>query len=230
MLTLQETRLIQTLFPTTCCTTSVSFKGRIRSSGWAETPSGFFHRGVSWTLTAAHRDYATFDAAQKQALIGSIDPSRSKDYPTTISIGPSFFDSYSTWPNTTFVHGFNLGKNGSVGHDTLVATVPLACKALSSGNLAYWQLGNEPDLYKTSAQGPVRPAWWNETDYVVEWLNKTRLTKQLVHESCPELISEGNFQFYAPSFGGTANSLNLVTTWAAGLDADGDVGCIDSHK
>ncbi len=183
------------------------------------------------------RDYATFNASQKEALIGTFNFNRSRDYPTTISIGPSYFDSYSTWPNVTFLHGFNLAKNGTVGHDTLTATVPLVCKALAgsdgtggSSKLAFWQLGNEPDLYKTSAQGPVRPSWWNETDYVNEWLNKTRIIKQIVQKSCPEVLDEGKFRFYAPSFAGTSNSLNLITTWAAGLDADGDVAFIDSHK
>jgi hypothetical protein len=177
------------------------------------------------------RDYATFNTSQQEALIGTFNYNRSKDYPTTISIGPSYFDSYSTWPNVTFLHGFNLAKNGSVGYDTLVGTVPLVCKALAStSKLAFWQLGNEPDLYKTSSQGPVRPSWWNETDYVDEWVNKTHIIKQLVQQNCPEVIDQGKFRFYAPSFGGTSNSLNLITTWAAGLDVDGDIGFIDSHK
>lgn len=130
----------------------------------------------------------------------------------------------------TFLHGFNLAKNGTVGYDTLIGTVPLACKALGNGKLAYWQLGNEPDLYKTSSQGPVRPSWWNETDYVQEWLNKTRIMKQLVQENCPEVVAQGKFKFYAPSFGGAGNSLNLIRTWNAGLDADNDIAFIDSHK
>ncbi|EXJ80877.1 hypothetical protein A1O3_07164 [Capronia epimyces CBS 606.96] len=176
------------------------------------------------------QDYATFNASQEVALVGSYDFARSRDYPTTISIGPAYFESYSTWPNMTYIHGFNLGTNGSLGHDTLVGTVPLACEALSDGRLAYWQLGNEPDLYKTSAQGPVRPPSWNETDYVQEWLNKTRTVRQLVQEHCPDVISQGQFQFYAPSFAGTANNLDLVTTWVAGLDADVDIAFIDSHN
>lgn len=130
----------------------------------------------------------------------------------------------------TYIHGFNLGKNGTVGHDTLVETVPLVCTALGNGKLAYWQLGNEPDLFKTSAQGPVRPAWWNETEYVEEWLNKTRIIRQLVQENCPDVIEQEKFRFYAPSFAGTSNSLDLITTWAAGLDADKDIAFIDSHK
>lgn len=182
-------------------------------------------------LTHLSRDYYTFDATQQEALVGSVDPSRSPDYPTTISIGPSYFDSYTTWPGFSYVHGLNLGKNGTVGHDTLVATVPLVCQHLAATDrLAYWQLGNEPDLFKTSAQGPVRPSWWSEADYVDEYLNKTRIIRQLVQEHCPEVIDQDKLKYQAPSFAGTENSLNLITTWTEDIDADGEIALIDSHK
>ena len=123
-----------------------------------------------------------------------------------------------------------MGKNGSAGYNTLVGTVPLVCKALATSKLAYWEMGNEPDLFKTSSQGPVRPAWWNETDYVEEWLNKTRLIQELVQQNCPSVISQGKFKFYAPNFAGAGNSLNMITTWKAGLNADNNIAFIDSHK
>lgn len=113
------------------------------------------------------RDYYLYDANQKEALVGFVNPVRSPDYPTTITIGKSYFESYSTWPNTKFIHGLGLGKNGTAGRETLLATVPLACKALGN-NLAYWELGNEPDLYKTSAQGPVGSKTYTEKVYVNE--------------------------------------------------------------
>jgi hypothetical protein len=123
-----------------------------------------------------------------------------------------------------------MGKNGSVGYDTLRGTVPLVCKALGVDKTAFWELGNEPDLFKTSSQGPVRPSWWNETYYVEEWLNKTRLIRQLVQQNCPDVIAQNKFKFYSPNFAGTSNSLNLITTWKAGLNADKDIAFIDSHN
>lgn len=176
------------------------------------------------------QDYYTYSPSQDEALIGSVDPSRSPDYPTTISIGPSYFDSYNTWPGVSYIHGFNLGKNGSAGYDTLVGTVPLVCKALAGDKTAFWQLGNEPDLFKPSAQGPVRPSWWNESEYVAEYLNKTEIMRSIVSRDCPEVIEEGKFKFYAPAFAGTSNSLNLITTWEEGLDADNEIALIDSHN
>lgn len=77
----------------------------------------------------------------------------------------------------------------------------------------------------------MRPASWNETDYVQEWLNKTRsVIRALVMENCPEVIDQGKFAFYAPSFAGTGNSLNLIKTWDQGIDADHDIAFVDSHK
>jgi hypothetical protein len=173
------------------------------------------------------QDYALYNASLPVATYGIFNYNKSKDYPTTITIGPSYFDSYSTWPNTTFSHGFNLAKNGTVGLNSLLATVPLACKALEGGKLAHWELGNEPDLYKTSSQGPVRPASWNEQAYVDEWLGKTRSIKSVMAQTCPDLA---NYEWIAPSFGGTSNSLDPIITWQDGLDTDKDIAMISSHK
>jgi Glycosyl hydrolase family 79 C-terminal beta domain len=130
----------------------------------------------------------------------------------------------------SYLHGFNLGKNGSIGYTTLIETVPLVCKALAGDKLASWQLGNEPDLYKTSSQGPVRPSWWNEAAYVQEYLNKTHTIRDIVSRDCPDVIADGKFKFYSPSFAGTSNSLNLIRAWQAGLDSDHEIAYVDSHN
>ena len=105
--------------------------------------------------------------------------------------------------------------------------MPLACNALSGGKLFAFELGNEPDLYKTSSQGIVRATSWNEQAYVDEWLNKTRLIRSLVagNANC-----SAEYGYIAPSFAGTGNSLDPVRTWHDGLDADGDIKLISSHK
>lgn len=178
------------------------------------------------------QDYAIFNASLSQATYGIIDPAKSPDYPTTLQIGPSFFESYSTFPGTRYIHGFNLAKNGSVARNALLASVPYACHALENGKLAHWELGNEPDLYKTSSQGPVRPVSWNESDYVSEWLNGTRVIRaaMALEAACPNLTTQALYTHYAPSFGGTANSLSAVKTFRAGLDQDADIALISSHN
>jgi hypothetical protein len=169
-----------------------------------------------------------FDESLNSAIVGIVDPAKSPDYPTTITIGPAYFESYLTWPDTQFVHGFNLGKNSTVARRGLLESLPFACKALGGGRLAYWELGNEPDLFKRSS---VRPADWNEQDYAIEWLTWTRRIRDAMQHSCPELAANRSYQYYAPSFAGTGgNGLDPVLAWESGLDADKDIALISSHN
>jgi hypothetical protein len=178
------------------------------------------------------QDYALWNSSLEVGLRGSVNTSRSPDYPTTVHIGPAFFESYSTWPGVRFTHGFNLGGNNRPQEqwETLLATVPLVCKALGTDKLDHWQYGNEADLYSTSAQGPVRPPNWNETAYVQQWINGTRMIKQLIEQNCPEVLEKGRYTYLAPSFAGTGNHLRAPKAWAAGLDADKNIGIFNSHK
>lgn len=175
------------------------------------------------------QDYALYNASLPYAVNGTINPSKSVDYPTTVYIGPSYFESYSTWSDVRFSHGFNmgLGGNSSAGWQTLLDTIPLACKALEGGKLLLWEYGNEPDLFSTSAQGPVRPPIWNESTYVSQWLDGSRRIKEDVAKACPDLASYG---FMAPSFAGVENHLNPVVTWNDGINVDKDIELISSHK
>ena len=178
------------------------------------------------------QDYALYNASLKEAINGTYNLARSPDYPTTIFIGPSYFESYHTWPNTKYSHGFNmgLGGNNSAGWETLLETVPLACKALGGGKLLWWEYGNEPDLYSTSSQGPVRPPTWNESTYVEQWLNATRAIKSQLAKACPDMLSNKTYGYMAPSFAGVSNHLKPTVAFADDLDADEDIRLISIHK
>ncbi|KAI1800487.1 glycoside hydrolase family 79 protein [Daldinia bambusicola] len=173
------------------------------------------------------QDFAIFNPELPFALNGTYNLSRSADYPTTIEIGPSYFESYGTWPDVRFSHGFNMGGN----HDdrqwqTLLQTVPLACEALGRDNLYLWEYGNEPDLFVPA----VRTADYDEKDYVAEWLNGTRAIRSVLQESCPNLLGNDTYGFLAPSFAGTTNHLKQPQTWADGINADGDIKLFSSHN
>lgn len=177
------------------------------------------------------QDYAIYNPELTIALNGTYNNSRSPDYPTTIEIGPSYFESYSTWPDVKFSHGFNLGGN----HDdrqweTLLETAALACKAIGKEKLYWWEYGNEPDLFATSSQGPVRPSNYNESDYVAEWLNGTRAIRGVLEKNCPDLLGNDTYGYLAPSFAGTNNHLKTLRTWADGIDEDGDIKLFSSHN
>jgi hypothetical protein len=98
------------------------------------------------------------------------------------------------------------------------------------GKLYWWEYGNEPDLYSTSAQGPVRPPTWNESTYVWQWLNGTRAIKSQIARTCPDMVSNATYGYLSPSFAGVNNHLKPVTTFADGLDDDGDIKLISIHK
>jgi hypothetical protein len=106
----------------------------------------------------------------------------------------------------------------------------LACRALGTDKLLWWEYGNEPDLYSTSAQGPVRPPSWNESTYVSQWFNGTNAIKATLSQACPSMISQHKYGYYAPSFAGTSNHLKPVTAWQAGLDVSHDIKIYSIHK
>jgi len=120
-------------------------------------------------------------------------------------------------------------KQLSSTHSTF-AKRPSSMPGSTYGKLAFWELGNEPDLFKTSAQGIVRPSSWNEAAYIAEWLDGTRSIREVLSGACPEMATNAMFKWYAPSFAGTSNSLNPVISWQDGLDADRDISIISSHK
>ncbi|KAL2756573.1 glycoside hydrolase family 79 protein [Sodiomyces alcalophilus JCM 7366] len=178
------------------------------------------------------QDYALYNESLPQAVHGLYDYNRSRDYPTTIQIGPSFFESYSTFNDTKFTHGFNLalGAIRPEGWETLIDTVPLACKAIGKDNLDHWEYGNEPDLYSVSTQGPVRPLTWNSDTYVAQWLNGTRRIRQALEEACPGMLDDTLYRYVAPSNGGVYNPLQAEDQWASGLNSDGNVGLFSTHN
>lgn len=178
------------------------------------------------------QDYALYDANQKEALIGIYNNSRSPDYPTTITIGKAYLESYRTWPGVKFSHGFNLGLGATKpqGWNTIQETAPLVCEALSHDNLYTWEYGNEPDLFSTSSQGPVRPKDWNEATYVEQWQNGTNEIRKQIQKACPELAAKGQPTFMAPSFAGVGSHLNGPKTFKAGLDNNDDIALFSTHK
>ncbi|KAJ5336963.1 hypothetical protein MYU51_006263 [Penicillium brevicompactum] len=176
------------------------------------------------------QDLALYDPSLKTQINGTVVPAVSSDYPSIISIGPSYFESYATLPGVKFSHGFNMGNNSTRGIETLLATVSLACKALGGGKLEYWEIGNEPDLFKTTTPNSVRPANWTESDYVTEWLERERVIRRQLKKSCPEMLTDDGYKYIAPSFAGLTNSLDAVKTWQDGLNKDNIISLNSMHN
>ncbi|KAH0602496.1 uncharacterized protein H6S33_008577 [Morchella sextelata] len=136
------------------------------------------------------REYAFYDPLISRAINNTF-PTATSDQPTTVTIGPSFFESFQIFPNTRYIQGFNQGKNGTATITSLLHQADLACYAIGS-NLHLWEPGNENDL----APGSYWPANWTLADYMAEWREKTASVVKQLQESCPGVET----RFLGPSF------------------------------
>ncbi|KAF2671224.1 hypothetical protein BT63DRAFT_349935, partial [Microthyrium microscopicum] len=163
------------------------------------------------------QDYALLDGYLKTALNNSMSIPTSAD--GTLEYGGVFFESYATFTNTKYIHGFNLAKSNDGFRRNLEAGSILACNGLKNGRLLYWELGNEPDMYKKTQvatgpnQGHLRPTSYSENTYATEWSNITADLRSQIEITCPEMITDQAFQFTAPSFAGTSNGMDPWTAW-----------------
>lgn len=140
-----------------------------------------------------------------------------------VTIGPSFFSSYGTFPSTSYIAGINLATNGSVGKATREADVTYISKALGS-SLKMFEIGNEPDLFQHWNR---RPSSWGISDYVEEWLNANQLVKSTLPKT--------SLSFFAPSFagtnvGGSSTSMGPLPAFENGLSKAKNIKQLSGHK
>ncbi|KAG4430882.1 hypothetical protein IFR05_013641 [Cadophora sp. M221] len=136
------------------------------------------------------QDQIRFDANAKVTLQGVMNPNISSDYPTNIIVGPSYYESYQTFPGVSYIHGFNLGNK--TNWPATVASAPYVCKALR-GNLDLFSIGNEPDLFWLAGQ---RDSSYTEAQYYTEWNDMYKALR--ANMKCDQ-------KTFAPSFAGVAN-------------------------
>lgn len=87
-----------------------------------------------------------FDVQQKEQIKKTFTPGwPGPDQPRYLTIGPSFFESFNTWADTKFIFGLNMNETDE-GLANMKLTAKYACNGLSTHNIAYWEMANEPDL------------------------------------------------------------------------------------
>ncbi|ATY63601.1 Glycoside superfamily [Cordyceps militaris] len=177
------------------------------------------------------QDYALFNASLPVQIHGTYDPARSNDYPTTIVLGPSFFESYQTLPGVRFSHGFNLAKGAisADGWQALVDTAPLACRALGRDRFYAYEYGNEPNNFNLGGKYAPRTTSWGPEDYVAEWLNGTAEIRRQMLAHCPELEPE-YLEFMAPSYDDRVSSLKALDVWNLGIDQGNNINTYSVHN
>lgn len=112
------------------------------------------------------------------------------DQPTSVEIGPSFFNASQVLPDS-FTYGFNFALNTSTAESQLQETADRVCRSIQT--LSHLELGNENDL----GPGRYRPLNYSVADYVDEWLSKSAIVASVVKSSCPDSRNPG---FIWPSF------------------------------
>lgn len=139
-------------------------------------------------------------------------------------IGKTFFESYGGFPaGTRYSHQFNLGAYNSSGWNTLEETVPLACKALV-GQLEYWEVGNEPDLFI----GSRRPSTYNASQYSAEWVNTTEHFESYLRHACPELYH--SVKYIAPSLSSPGARLHIADIFPDEGNATSKITQVSVHN
>ena len=182
------------------------------------------------------QDNALFVEDQEDAVILNF-ATPTADQPANLTFGPKFFDSYHTWPDTSFIHGYNLKYNSTSARAALLAQVPYACSSLRN-HLVGWELGNEADFYPIVFPGinatlfpAARPNNYREPQYVAEWRHWSEAIDDAVREHCPDIATTEKL-WYAPSFADSPklSVLDVVKTWEAGLGKDRDLEVFGAHQ
>lgn len=101
------------------------------------------HLLVSWTQlisdTVKNSDFVIYVPSQATGM------SETCSTGSRLCMGPSFFYSYNSFPNTYFSHGLNMIWNNVTGYNSITQMINDGCKTLE-GKLSAWEYGNEPDL------------------------------------------------------------------------------------
>jgi hypothetical protein len=155
------------------------------------------------------------------------DGARVGNHRPLVYVGPSFFSSFNTFPNTRYIPGVNLAINGTAGISSRKAQIELTCKALGD-SLLMFEVGNEPDHFISFFR---RPTNWTIEQYVKEWLEASQLVLEETASACPQIARRAP-GFFAPSFGGTdlGQPFSALAAFQNGQLSMHDIRQISIHK
>lgn len=172
-------------------------------------------------MGGSSQDRVAYNASQATARIIE----GNGDVPSSLTIGPTFFESLTTFANTRFIYGLNMKSSvsDSDAYDNMLDTVAAVCSSFSSDNLLAWSYGNEPNLYGFDD--------WEPADYTTAWLEAERDIKSVLEDECPDLVSDDLFGFLTPSVSNLhSGHVNIPDTLEDGINDDGVVFFLGAHK
>jgi len=133
------------------------------------------------------QDNAIYESSFSQSLIGRNPNPTVKDVTGYVPYdndiyGPELFKALGAFPaGTQFIFGLNLAYENSDYISRITSAASAALSALND-NLYSFEIGNEPDLYDSTA--PYRSGeTWNGAIYSSEWVTRAAAIQQQVHAS-----------------------------------------------
>lgn len=123
------------------------------------------------------QDYAVYNNSFTDAVIGknpnpTLEPGLPDYYPFDgLIYGPELFKALNKFPaGTQFIFGLNLAYNHPDYLEKITTTASAALSALND-KLYSFEIGNEPDLYDSTAPYRVTELWDGST-YATEWVTR----------------------------------------------------------
>lgn len=144
-----------------------------------------------YTADKLRRDKTTYEPDFKEGIFNYWPAGDTADQPVNSTIGPVFWESFSSVEDVSYIFGLNFYKNDSTWLYNLQSEVNQTLRHVPVDRIHLFELGNENDY---SAAGGFRPPSYNQLNYVEEWINKTR------HIQVPNATHTDSLRFFAPSF------------------------------
>jgi hypothetical protein len=140
-----------------------------------------------------------------------------------LSTGPPFLDTFNLWPKgTQLSYGIDLKNTSAGAAQNMIEAVTAACQhGIDLSNLAYWELGNEPDNYPGSQYNG------DMSSHVCAWQSGAQGLQDAIAQACPSFAS---VKFMAPSFSYPGKTFNETAAFQAGLGSMNNIGIISSHQ
>jgi hypothetical protein len=134
------------------------------------------------------QDYALYKESYTGAQIGrnsnpTVNSTIKGNVPFDNDVyGPELFKALGTFPaGTNFIFGLNLAYDNSDYMSQITGAAKAALSALND-NLYSFEIGNEPDLYSSTAAFRIGQTWDGKT-YASQWTDRASAIQSQVHTS-----------------------------------------------
>lgn len=174
----------------------IEFSNTYSFTGTAASPNTFSYNLIAnlgkvagvppcFRIGGNTQDNAIYEESFTQSIIGRNPNPTTRDVTGYVPFdndiyGPEFFKALGTFPaGTQFIFGLNLAYQNSDYISKITSAASAALSALGS-NLYSFEIGNEPDLYASTAPYRISQNWGGPS-YVSEWVERASAIQSQVY-------------------------------------------------